>query len=527
MYFRSGRAPGGATIRSWTALAILPLGLSSAACSGAGQSAEYTTDSADEALPVPRSKGPHSEVRKSRALPEPGTEVAARGEPTAPGPADTSVAPANESDSAPILYVDPAAGLDDDDGSSDAPFRTLKRALSVAPAGATIWLRDGTYGVESGETWSKKVPEGVSILAVHPGRVVLVGQPPCTGLDFSGAGRVTGIVFKGFSHAVSAWSGSVSIEDGTVDTGGGFDFSGSARVVVTRVTMSQLTSDGLHARGTAEVTLTDTSFEGTGAMGHCDSAPGVIADESARVHFTDVSLGDFAAGAIDARGAAEVDLVRGLMTNTGQAECNGAQIAVSGTADVSIYDATVRDGGGTGIAVQGAARLSMEGVFIGVHATAGVRALGGKLDIASSDIRAGSTGISLSFTSANDGCFIAKTLIKGNAIGVDLGGNASVKMRHSTIEDGDYGVYAPSASLVFADLGVSLDPGENTISGKRAALTLSGSYGYPRTFGAAGNEWNPGVQGADAEGKYPSKVVTGVQDGRNFHVADSSVSIQL
>ena len=527
MSFRSGRAPGGATIRFWTALAFLHLGLGSTACSGAGQSVESTADSVDEPVPEPNGPGPRPEVVSTRAPRGAGAEVASRSKPTAPGTAETVAAGRSGSDSPAILYVDPVEGLDDDDGRSDSPFRTLKRALDVAEAGATIWLRDGTYRAETGETWSRKVPDGVSIRAVTPGKAVLAGQRPSTGLDFSGTGHVTGIVFEGFSHAVSAWSGEVSIEDSTVDTGGGFDFSGSARATVTGVTMSQLTSDGLYARGTAEVTVTDTSFGGAGLTGRCDAVPAVVADESARVHFTAVSLSDFAAGAIDARGAAEMDLERCLVMKTGQAECSGAQVAVSGTADVSLHDATVRDGGGTGIAVQGAARLAMDGVFVGAHTTAGVRALGGKLDIASSDIRTGSTGVLLSFESPSDGCFIEQTLFEGNAIGIELNGISSVKLRRSTIGDGDYGVYAPSASLVFVDLGLPLDPGENTISGKRAALTLSGAYGYPRTFGAAGNDWNPGVQGADAEGKYPSKVVTGVLDGQNFHVAESSVSIQL
>jgi hypothetical protein len=403
----------------------------------------------------------------------------------------------------------------------------LEKALSVAEGGTTVWLRDGTYGAKSGETWSKKVPDGVSVRAVRPGNAVLAGQFPFTALDFVGEGSASGLVFEGFRHAVSAWSGPVSIEDSTVDSGSGFDFSGSARATVTGVTMSSLTSAGLHARGSADVVVTDVSFGGTGPAEHCEGTPAIIAEQSARVHFTGASISDFAGGAIDARGAAEVDLTRCLITNTGQTECGGAQVAVSQTADVSLYDTTVRDGGGAGISVTDGARLGLEGVFIGVHRAAGVRALGGTLTIASSDIRPGSTGVFLSFDSPGARCSIDGTLIKGNAIGVELEKSAFVKLRRSTIDGGDFGVYAPSASPAFVDLGVPLDPGENTLSGKQAALTLSGTYGYARTFGAAGNDWNPGVQGADAEGKYPSKLLTGALDGQNFHVANRDVSIQL
>jgi hypothetical protein len=169
----------------------------------------------------------------------------------------------------------------------------------------------------------------------------------------------------------------------------------------------------------------------------------------------------------------------------------------------------------------------LEGVFIGTHGTAGVRSLGGTLTIAESDIRAGSTGIFLSFDAPSDSCFIEGTLIKGNAVGIELEHVAKTKIRASTIDGGDFGVYAPSASAVFVDLGAALDPGGNMIGGKRAALTLSGSYEYARVFGASGNTWNPGVQGADAEGRYPSQLITGVLDGPNFSIARSGVSIQL
>ena len=41
-------------------------------------------------------------------------------------------------------YVSPA-GSDDNAGTIDAPFATLKKAISKATAGTTIYLREGTY----------------------------------------------------------------------------------------------------------------------------------------------------------------------------------------------------------------------------------------------------------------------------------------------------------------------------------------------------------------------------------------------
>jgi hypothetical protein len=42
-------------------------------------------------------------------------------------------------------YVDPAAGLDTNPGTSDRPFKTLQKALDTAQPGRTINLRAGTY----------------------------------------------------------------------------------------------------------------------------------------------------------------------------------------------------------------------------------------------------------------------------------------------------------------------------------------------------------------------------------------------
>ncbi len=42
-------------------------------------------------------------------------------------------------------YVDPSAGNDANSGTIDLPYKTVAKALTVATAGGTIWLRAGTY----------------------------------------------------------------------------------------------------------------------------------------------------------------------------------------------------------------------------------------------------------------------------------------------------------------------------------------------------------------------------------------------
>ena len=74
------------------------------------------------------------------------------------------------------LFVDPVQGADSNAGTAKAPYRTLGKALLLAHAGQTIRLQGGTYSVQSGETWSVAVPDGVAIWAVTPGQACVFYQ---------------------------------------------------------------------------------------------------------------------------------------------------------------------------------------------------------------------------------------------------------------------------------------------------------------------------------------------------------------
>ncbi len=55
-------------------------------------------------------------------------------------------------------------GADTNLGTTDAPFRTIKRAVDVAGAGDTIELGDGAYDGTAGETWSYTLPASLTII---------------------------------------------------------------------------------------------------------------------------------------------------------------------------------------------------------------------------------------------------------------------------------------------------------------------------------------------------------------------------
>ena len=68
------------------------------------------------------------------------------------------------------LYVNPATGNDFSSGESNSPFKTLKKALSQAQSGTTIYLEAGTYNSLSGEAFPLTVPSGVIVIGNESGK---------------------------------------------------------------------------------------------------------------------------------------------------------------------------------------------------------------------------------------------------------------------------------------------------------------------------------------------------------------------
>lgn len=72
-----------------------------------------------------------------------------------------------------VLHVNPETGVDTNDGSAHAPLKTIRRALTRAEEGSTVYLAGGDYSEASGETYLEVtdgldgylVPEAVEIAA--------------------------------------------------------------------------------------------------------------------------------------------------------------------------------------------------------------------------------------------------------------------------------------------------------------------------------------------------------------------------
>jgi hypothetical protein len=156
-------------------------------------------------------------------------------------------------------------------GTSDRPYRTLGKALSLAQAGDTVRLQNGTYSAATGETWpsidagtgSGEVPAGVTVEGETAAATVLNGPGPTAGspnagLVFRADGGVAHLTLRGFAAAVYLAAGTV-VFDGTTATGNRIGLAvggGVARVMGCELTANEV---GVLVTGTASVEVTSSA----------------------------------------------------------------------------------------------------------------------------------------------------------------------------------------------------------------------------------------------------------------------------
>lgn len=103
----------------------------------------------------------------------------------------------------------------------------------------------------------------------------------------------------------------------------------------------------------------------------------------------------------------------------------------------------------------------------------------------------------------------------GNSSGISIS-KAYAHVYNNILEDNNWGVVASEDSII--NLGSTQSPGMNTIQNNIHVGLANNSH---RTIEAAGNIWNPSVQGADNEGRYSPGVIdgpVGPQNGNNYSI---------
>lgn len=95
-------------------------------------------------------------------------------------------------------FVDSAGGRDSYPGTSNQPFKTIIKALSLVKFGDSIFVAPGTYDVASGERFPLYVPDGVNLIGDELGKG-MVGGEQSTGYHGSGLfPRVGPTLISGF-----------------------------------------------------------------------------------------------------------------------------------------------------------------------------------------------------------------------------------------------------------------------------------------------------------------------------------------
>lgn len=463
-------------------------------------------------------------------------------------------------------YVDPVAGSDADDGLSlPTAYRTLSRGLQQVPAGATLWLLDGTFGSASGEPSGGVlvVPEGVTVRAINDGAVVVgegagAANPPK--LLFAGSGALRGVGFDGLPTAVEATTGVVELEALTFKNAGGacdapiaaLVASGDAQVTLTAGGVTEYAGPGSNVQGFAnlsdEATLRVVGGSFTDlASPACTPRNHFLLQDGSQLSLESVTianaLGTLGGGILALMGpntavSLENSAIEGSVGQAPAIYADGGGSPSIKLVDSSITDnayigimlgekngpltPTVEIAGSTisncGTAIQSglslapaAASFTVTNSFFNDNRIAGVILnYGGKFHMDGGEVkRNGYSNVSPAF-----GGFSLRNAI---AIDVKLRGVAVTDTPAvGALETAGILINGGSAASVF-DFGTAADPGNNDFSGNvRTAIDIRTDV----VVSAVGNHWTPNQQASGAAGVYVApasdKLVYTDGTGTNF-----------
>jgi Protein of unknown function (DUF1565) len=441
--------------------------------------------------------------------------------------------------SASDRYVDAANGLDTNACTQAAPCKTMTRALTGEPSGATVYLADGTYASATEGGGVVTIPDGVTLRAVNPGAAAVVvpltasgsasldgtalaqgascgsitatsatGTPTLTltGVSITCFGTVTlggnvkatmtpgalaggvytGAVPDGFGPIIGlTGAAQLLIQGGIIDGnhlgqpafGGALIYHlGTGSLTLDGVTVRNRSGAGLVASSTASIVLQNgTLLESIGTPGDCPTGSAVVVS-----------------------GVNTVTLDHSQMSNL---PASGICVRSGAVATINVLQSTINN--------SLTAAINAE---IGPGSTAAVTLIG-------SSLINNNIGIDTGFLAAST-FDIESSTITGNSFGVEMTGG-SLKMRNSTVSN-NTGTGLAFFGTVAVDLGTTASPGGNTITGN---TTVGLQDNANNNIDAVGNTWTANQQGADANGHYstaPSYTPVpelGPKSGTNFSIS--------
>jgi hypothetical protein len=393
-------------------------------------------------------------------------------------------------------------GDDASDGVA-APVRTIGRAVALAalhPEVQVIALDAGTYSAATGESFPYTIPDHVLMAGPVQGRAILSGDATKTGLIVN-SGQLQAIEFESFSLGVEA-RGSVTAAD--------LKFRGSAVAI----------------RATTAADLTLRRIDIASVTGAC--ATGIRLAGGAVLHASDVTAGPIGA-ALEVRDQAAATLVR--VTAVGDRTCGSSTVDVYSDGSLDLRDSNI-DGGLGGLGLGGATQPLVVNLSNVTVRNADVAVYCGLANgtFSGGTLLQNSFGMALTRGSWT----VTNVRIEGTQYyAIAVGGTptykaASLVMRGCTLRGNAIGVLVEDLATV--DLGTASSPGHNIIQGSSQVGVDSGGTLGPSRIDAAGNTWQPRMQGSDDAGKLAPTTLTGPYGGYrgdNFWIASPLWSIQL
>ncbi|MEO8924448.1 MAG: DUF1565 domain-containing protein [Caldimonas sp.] len=444
-------------------------------------------------------------------------------------------------------FVDVSSGNDTNACSQAAPCKTIAKAMTGAPSGATVYLADGSYGSAT-QGASATVPDGVTLRAAHPGAATLAN----VALTAAGSATFSDIVLDAEGSACASINAGSTTGTPTllmtgvlIKCGGALNVHGNVKAtMIPGALAGGLYTAALPGTFNALLSVTDSAellIQGGILDGNNAGSPGFGAgflavtgngkltlDGSTLRNRTSVGILTGNNGAIVLKNNALIDHVGAadtcaaaaaiVLNGTGSLTMDHSQIAKSASAGICVRSGA---GASTIALTQSTITSSAGGIAseTGAGSTATITADGVSLtNNTTGIIWTGAPGTSIDLKNSS---------VTGNVTGIQVDGTSvALKLRTSNVSgNSDSGVAI--FNNVAADLGTQADPGLNTFAGNGSQGIKDNLVGG-QTTQAVGNTWNVNQQGADAAGHYSTAPAytpvpkTGPANGANFEIANAS-----
>lgn len=396
-----------------------------------------------------------------------------------PRPADVADDVPADADPGTTLRVS-LSGDDANDGITQ-PVKTLKHAIGLAAANSkvtAITLASGRYAVAGGEVFPYTVPANLTIIGPAGGGAILAGSMTEQGMILNG-GALQDVELEDFTVAITA----------------------TASATLTNL---HVRTNMLAVRGETGAKLDVDNLDIAGKTGAC--ATGIVLNGAAEL--TVKALATRGLGTtLDAKDQSAVTISSSSMI--GDRTCvqgSTPVLFVASQNSLTVLDSIV-DGGILGISAApkaGVLRISITNTIVRNAKSIGILSGGG-----------GTVNLTMQGGQLTDNDNAAQLFFKGTYSfrGVSASGNSAgfyvqettLVMRNCTVAGSQVGI--DLLTPVAVDLGTVADPGNNLFANSSRNLYYESGTAQ---IEAVGNTWAPGIQGADATGRYPvPQVISG------------------